>query len=46
MKVTALYFVAPCSLVKVNDVSEVLTAPVIRAIALFDAGSFEETSRH
>jgi hypothetical protein len=39
MKMAAFWIAAPCSLVKCTDVSEALSAPVIRAMsALLDDG--------
>jgi hypothetical protein len=32
MKITAVWDIAPCNLVEVNDVSDMLTASIIRAI--------------
>jgi hypothetical protein len=54
MKMAVFWDVAPCSLVEIEDVSEVFTAFVIRAIALVMGAisisetsvSFYQTTRH
>jgi hypothetical protein len=42
VKMTAIWDIAPCSLVEVDNVSEVLTSSIVRAIACF----YESTRRN
>jgi hypothetical protein len=42
LKVTVFWDVAPCSIVKITDVSEVLTASIVRASTGAD-GAFQTT---
>jgi hypothetical protein len=45
MKTAVFWFVAPCSMVKFNNVSEVLAASVIRAISPESSVNVYQTTR-